>query len=61
LALQQQIDIIDKDYRGNVGVVVFNHAENPFVIPHGEQIATLTCHKRYYPKIEEVDTLKINM
>lgn len=32
---------IDADYRGEVGVLLINHGENPFVIRRGERIAQL--------------------
>jgi dUTP pyrophosphatase len=33
--------VIDYDYRGNVGVVLFNHAETDFVVSKGDRIAQL--------------------
>jgi dUTP pyrophosphatase len=29
LALHQYIDVIDENYNGNIGVILFNHSENP--------------------------------
>ena len=37
---------IDSDYRGEVGVILINHGQEPFVIRRGERIAQLviaTC------------------
>lgn len=31
--------VIDEDYRGNVGVVLFNHAEEEFKVKKGDRIA----------------------
>lgn len=30
---------IDSDYRGEVGVILFNHSDAPFLINHGDRIA----------------------
>lgn len=49
--------VIDEDYRGNVGVVMFNHADEIFEVKKGDRIAQLICEKIYYPEIEEVTTL----
>jgi len=61
LAWKQHIDIgagvVDEDYRGNVGVVMFNHAENEFVVKKGDRVAQLVCEKIAYPEIEILDTL----
>lgn len=61
LAAKNFIDIgagvIDEDYRGNVGVVMFNHAEEEFEVKKGDRIAQLICEKIFYPDIEEVSTL----
>ena len=34
--------VIDEDYRGNVGVLLFNHSDTPFVVHRGDKIAQLT-------------------
>lgn len=36
---------IDSDYRGNVGVIVCNRDNYPFVIKRGQRIAQLTVYK----------------
>lgn len=46
--------VIDIDYRGNVGVVIFNHGDNDFVINEGDRIAQLICEKIEYPDLQEV-------
>ena len=33
------------DYRGQVGVVMFNHAHKPFVVSVGDRIAQLILEK----------------
>ena len=61
LALAHHIDIgggvIDQDYYGNIGVIVYNHSDTPFVISRGDRIAQLICEKIYYPSLEEVESL----
>jgi len=37
--------VIDADYRGNVGVVIFNHNDSDFTIKKGDRIAQLICEK----------------
>jgi len=37
--------VIDADYRGNVGVVLFNHTDSDFTIKRGDRIAQLICEK----------------
>jgi dUTP pyrophosphatase len=32
---------IDTDYRGEIGVILINHGEQPFVVRRGERIAQL--------------------
>lgn len=45
LALKNSIDVgagvIDADYRGNVGVILFNHSDEDFLISRGDRIAQL--------------------
>lgn len=58
LAIQLHTDVgrgvIDEDYRGNLGVIIFNHSEKPFNVLCGHRIAQLICRKLYYPEIKEV-------
>ena len=57
LALQHHIDVgggvVDTDYRGNVGVVLYNHSDLPFTVSRGDRIAQLICEQIYYPAFEE--------
>jgi dUTPase len=46
--------VLDEDYRGNVGVVLFNHSDQPFNISRGDRIAQLICQRIYYPELQEV-------
>ena len=63
LALQHHIDIgggvIDQDYRGNLGVILYNHSDVPFAVSRGDRIAQLICEKIYYPTLKEVQILDI--
>lgn len=63
LAAKNFIDVgagvIDEDYRGNVGVILFNHSTVPFEVKKGDRIAQLICEQIFYPSIEEVETLSI--
>lgn len=61
LAVKNFIDVgagvIDQDYRGNVGVVLFNHSETSFDIKKGDRIAQLICEQITHPELVEVDSL----
>ena len=61
LAAKNHIDVgagvVDQDYTGNVGVVLFNHAQEDFEIKKGDRIAQFVCEKIEYPEIEEVTSL----
>ena len=61
LAWKKKIDIgagvIDEDYRDNVCVVMFNHANIDFEVKKGNRIAQLICEKISHPKIKELDSL----
>lgn len=62
LALKNKIDVgagvVDFDYRGNVGVVLFNHDDKEFKIAPGDRIAQLICEKIVYAELEEVPKLE---
>ena len=45
--------VIDEDYCGNVGVVLFNHAKAGFNVTKGDRIAQLICQRIFYLEIEE--------
>lgn len=49
--------VIDEDYRGNVGVVLFNHSDTDFPVAKGDRIAQLICERIFYPVLEEQRTL----
>lgn len=48
---------MDEDYRGNIGVVLFNHSEAYFPVTKGDRIAQFICERIFYPTLEEVKTL----
>lgn len=49
--------VIDQDYRGNVGVILFNHSDTPFEIKKGDRIAQLILERIVHPVVVEADTL----
>ena len=49
--------MIDRDYRGNVGVILFNFGKEVFKVNKGDRIAQLICEKIAYPLIEECESL----
>jgi len=61
LAWKYHIDVgagvIDQDYRGNVGVVLFNHSKEDFKISIGDRIAQLILEKYKIVDVEEVNDL----
>jgi dUTP pyrophosphatase len=61
LAWKNSIDVgagvIDEDYRGPVGVILFNFGDEDFVIKQGDRIAQLILEKISTPDVEEVDEL----
>lgn len=61
LAVKHFIDVgagvIDEDYRGNVGVVLFNFGKEKFEVKKGDRIAQLICERIFYPELEEVQAL----
>lgn len=63
LAVKHFIDVgagvIDEDYRGNVGVVLFNFGKEKFEVKKGDRIAQLICERIFYPDLEEVETLDV--
>uniref|UniRef100_A0A453H1T0 Deoxyuridine 5'-triphosphate nucleotidohydrolase n=1 Tax=Aegilops tauschii subsp. strangulata TaxID=200361 RepID=A0A453H1T0_AEGTS len=61
LALKHAIDagagVIDADYRGPVGVVLFNHSEVDFVVKPGDRVAQMIIQVIATPEVAEVEDL----
>lgn len=64
LALKRHIDVgagvVDADYRGNVGVVLFNFGETDLEVVAGDRIAQLILERVHLPSIQEVDDLPVS-
>jgi dUTP pyrophosphatase len=41
--------VIDEDYRGHIGVILFNHSDHPLVICRGDRISQLICENIFIP------------
>ena len=54
LAWKHSIDVgagvIDADYRGNVGVILFNLSDEPFVVKAGDRVAQLILERIVEPE-----------
>ncbi|AWU47076.1 dUTPase [Sea otter poxvirus] len=50
--------VIDSDYRGNVGIVLFNFGKNPFKIHVGDRVAQLICECIKIPQVEVVQAMQ---
>jgi len=63
LALKKGITVlnspgtIDADYRGEVGVILINHSDEPVEVYHGDRVAQLVIQKVWMTEIQEVDEL----
>lgn len=61
LAAKHFIDVgagvVDEDYRGNVGVVLFNFSKETFEVKKGDRVAQLVCERICYPDLVELKTL----
>ena len=48
---------VDSDYRGEVGVILINHGQEPFVIQRGERIAQMVIAQHEQARTFEVEAL----
>ncbi len=62
LALRYGINVlagvVDPDYTGNVGVILFNHSHHNFEVKKGDKIAQLICERVKFPKLFEVENFE---
>ena len=49
--------VIDADYRGEIGVILFNHSDSDFPVKVGDRVAQLILERIYTPEVEEVAEL----
>ncbi|EFJ25556.1 hypothetical protein SELMODRAFT_232059 [Selaginella moellendorffii] len=65
LAWKHSIDVgagvIDADYRGPLGVILFNHSDTEFSIKAGDRIAQLILEKIVTPPVLEVEDLDLTV
>ncbi len=61
LAVKNFIDVgagvVDYDYRGNVGVVLFNHGDQDFAVARGDRVAQLVLERISMAPAVEVQEL----
>ncbi|XP_059638019.1 deoxyuridine 5'-triphosphate nucleotidohydrolase [Cornus florida] len=61
LAWKHSVDVgagvIDADYRGPVGVILFNHSDTDFEVKVGDRVAQMIIEKILTPDVVEVDDL----
>lgn len=61
LTLKHSLDVgagvIDRDYRGNVGVILFNHSNVDYSVKRGDRIAQLICERIVYAKLQFVEKM----
>lgn len=60
LALRHQINVgagvIDADYRGEIGVILFNHSPNDFKVSCGDRITQLFLEAIINPEVVQADS-----
>ena len=56
--IQVGVGVVDEDYRGPVGVLLFNHPREPFVVNRGDRIAQLILERIANPEVVEVEVLE---
>eukprot|EP00242_Pyramimonas_sp_CCMP2087_P018582 CAMPEP_0198209828 /NCGR_PEP_ID=MMETSP1445-20131203/17758_1 /TAXON_ID=36898 /ORGANISM="Pyramimonas sp., Strain CCMP2087" /LENGTH=168 /DNA_ID=CAMNT_0043883723 /DNA_START=123 /DNA_END=629 /DNA_ORIENTATION=- len=61
LAAKHSIDVgagvVDADYRGNVGVILFNFSDKDFAVKAGDRVAQMILERISTPEVVEVDDL----
>ena len=49
--------VVDFDYRGSVGVILFNHSDQDFIVKHGDRVAQGILEKIVIADVQEVEEL----
>ena len=49
---------IDADYTGNIGIIIINHGEKPFMVENGDRIAQGVFAKIVNAEFQSVDSLE---
>ena len=57
IALVNSPGTIDSDYRGEIGVILINHGQEPFVVKPGERIAQMVIARFSHALLAEVADL----
>ena len=52
--------VVDRDYRGNVGVVLFNLSKTDYEVKHGHRIAQLIVERISTPPLVEVEVRRLS-
>lgn len=47
--------VIDKDYRGEIGIIMYNYSDKPYHIKRGDKIAQLIIEKISVPELVEIN------
>ena len=50
--------VVDQDYTGNVGVILYNHSDQDYTVRVGDKIAQLICEVIMYPSVVEIFKLQ---
>jgi len=51
--------VIDRDYTGEIGIVLFNHGNLDFKITQGDRIAQIICEKIIIPELIELQVTNV--
>lgn len=57
ICLANGVGVIDEDYRGEIGVVLYNAGGQPFVVENGMRIAQLVVMPRFPVQLVKVNQL----
>ena len=52
-------DLADQDYRGEVGVVLFNHGDEDLQVSPGDRVAQLILERIETPEVQEVPSIEL--